>query len=67
MKKIALESAKAININFATIDIALTNSNELEVVEINASVCMDKFASTMPNGYEITKNIYSKAIDAMFA
>ncbi len=65
VKQIALDSAKAIDINFATIDIALTN-NSLYVVEINASVCMDKFAENTPNGYEIAKRIYEKAIDKMF-
>lgn len=65
VKQIALDSAKAIDINFATIDIALTN-NTLYVVEINASVCMDKFAESVPNGYDIAKKIYGKAIDKMF-
>lgn len=66
VKDIAIRSAKAIDINFATIDIALTDNKELLVVEINSSVCMDKFANRAPNGFEITKQIYSKAIDAMF-
>lgn len=64
-KKIAIESGKAININFATIDIALINK-KLYVMEINASVCMDKFAINVTNGYNIAKSIYGKAIDKMF-
>lgn len=66
VKEIAEKSAKTININFATIDIALTSDKKLEVMEINASVCMDRFAVLVPNGYEIVKKIYSKAIDSMF-
>ena len=66
IENIAIKSAKIIDINFATVDIALTNSKEVKVVEINSSVCMDKFANIVPNGYKIAKNIYSEAIDIMF-
>ena len=66
VKSIAINSGKAIDINFATIDIALTSEKKLMVVEVNASVCMDKFAILTPNGYSIAKEIYSKAIDEMF-
>ena len=35
-------------------------------MEINGSVCMNKFTELVENGYEIAKEIYSKAIDKMF-
>lgn len=66
VKKLAINAANAIDINFATVDIALTCQNELMVMEINSNVCMNKFAENVPNGYEIAKSIYSKAIDKMF-
>lgn len=66
IKDIALLATKAININFASVDIARTDKNELFVVEVNGSVCMNKFSEKVPNGYQIAKNIYSKAIDKMF-
>ena len=66
IKDIAIKAAKAIGIKFATVDIALTSKKEILVVEVNGSVCMNKFAELVPNGYEIAKNIYSKAIDRMF-
>ena len=66
VKDIAISAGKAININFASIDVALTNKKEVFVMEINSSVCMNKFSEIMPNGYEISKQIYSKAIDKMF-
>lgn len=66
VKDIAISAGKAININFASIDVALTNKKEVLVMEINSSVCMNKFSEIMPNGYEISKQIYSKAIDKMF-
>ena len=66
IKEIALKSAKAINIKFASIDIALTSKKEVLVMEINASVCMNKFTELIPEGYKIAKDIYSKALDKMF-
>lgn len=66
VKDIAISAGKAININFASIDVALTNKKEILIMEINSSVCMNKFSEIMPNGYEISKQIYSKAIDKMF-
>lgn len=66
IKEMAINSAKSIGIKFATVDIALTSQKQLTVVEINGSVCMNKFAEIVPNGYEIAKNIYTKAIEKMF-
>ena len=66
IKEVALKSAKAINIKFASIDIALTSRKEVLVMEINASVCMNIFIELIPDGYKIAKSIYSKAINKMF-
>lgn len=65
IKDIAIRAGKAINIRFASVDIALTSKKEILVMEINGSVCMNRFSEVIPNGYEIAKNIYSKAIDKM--
>lgn len=35
-------------------------------MEINGAVCMSKFIETVPNGRQIAKEIYEKAIDKMF-
>ena len=66
IEKIALSAAKAINIKFSTVDIIETKSGEFKVIEINATVCMNKFTEKYENGYEISKNIYKKAILKMF-
>lgn len=66
IKEIALSAGKAMNINFASIDIALTSDEKIFVMEVNGSVCMNKFSEVIPNGYEISKNIYKKAIQKMF-
>ena len=66
VREIAIAAGNAINIKFASVDVAVTKNKEIFVMEINGSVCMNKFAEIIPNGYEIAKSIYSKAIDKMF-
>lgn len=66
IKEIAKKAGDAINISFASIDVALTRNKEIVVMEINASVCMNKFSEIFENGKEIAKSVYSKAIDKMF-
>ena len=66
VKKVAIAAGNAINIKFASIDVAVTSDKKVLVMEVNGSVCMNKFAQTVPDGYKIAKNIYSKAIDKMF-
>lgn len=66
VKNIALKAGKVTNVKFASIDISQGVDGEIFVMEINGAVCMSKFAEEIPEGYEITKKIYSKAIDKMF-
>lgn len=66
LEKIAIEAAKSIDINFASIDIAHLNNDELKVLEINASVCLSKFKDQVEDGRKIAKDIYTKAINKMF-
>lgn len=66
IKSVAIQAGQAININFASIDIAKTHDNKILVMEINGSVCMNKFSETIPDGYNISKNIYKKAVKKMF-
>lgn len=66
VRKIAKRAGDALNINFASVDVVVTERNEVLVMEINGSVCMNKFAEIIPNGYEIAKSIYSRAVDKMF-
>ncbi len=66
IEKLAIQAGKAMNINFASIDIIQTVDNQLYVIEINAGVCMDIFSKTVEGGRERAKEIYQKAIQAMF-
>jgi glutathione synthase/RimK-type ligase-like ATP-grasp enzyme len=64
--KLAKKAGNAIGIRFASVDIAELKTNELLVMEINSSVCMNKFSEQIENGKELEKEIFSKAIDKMF-
>ncbi len=66
IKDIAKKAGDAINISFASVDIALTSEGKVVVMEINASVCMNRFSEIFENGKQIAKEVYSKAIDKMF-
>ena len=66
VKAIAKKAGDTMNSKFASIDISQTKAGDLFVMEVNASVCMNKFSEIVPNGYKIAKEIYGKAIDKMF-
>lgn len=66
IEKLAKQAGKAMNMNFTTIDIIHTTDDKLYVMEMNSGVCGSIFAETVDNGYEMIKNIYRKAIQALF-
>ncbi|XCP85345.1 hypothetical protein ABXS75_00600 [Roseburia hominis] len=63
---LAIKSANAIGISFATIDIIEEENGNLTVLEINAGVAMDQFIQQVPLGRNIATEIYEKAILSMF-
>lgn len=66
VEEIAKSAGKFVGARFVTVDISKTVDGRLFVMEINGSVCMSRFAEGFPNGIQIAKQIYSKAIDKMF-
>lgn len=62
----AKKVAKVIGIDFATIDIIELEDENYMVLEVNSGVGMTIFSKNVENGYEIAKDIYSKAIDELF-
>ena len=63
--ELAIKTGKTLGITFASIDICLTSKKEILVMEVNSNVCMSKFSKKIPNGYQIVKDVYSKAIDKL--
>lgn len=66
IESLAIQAGKAMNINFATIDIIQTTDNKLYVMEVNSGVCGKIFTELVDNGYEMLKEIYRKALQALF-
>lgn len=64
--ELAINAGKAMNINFATIDIIETTNNELYVLEINSGIGTSIFIESVENGNEIIKDIYRKAVEKLF-
>jgi len=66
IEDIAITAGKAMNINFATIDIIETNDNMLYVLEVNSGICTTIFTNLVENGSKIIKDIYREAITKLF-
>lgn len=60
LETIAKKSAKALGLDFCSVDIIETENNGLEVLEINSSVCLGKFGNQSQEHYDIAKSIYKK-------
>lgn len=66
ISEISIQTGKAMNMNFATIDIIQTSDDELYVLEVNSGVCTRFFIENTEGGYDIVKEIYKEAIKALF-
>ncbi len=66
IEQLVIQAGKAMNMNFATIDVIQTVEDELYVMEVNSGVCATIFAETVEGGYEMVKEVYRKALEALF-
>lgn len=64
--KVAIISAKAINIRFASVDLIETINGDLFVLEINSGVMTEYLLKELPKEYDNIKKIYEKAILKMY-
>lgn len=67
IEKLAISAGKAMNINFATIDIIETEDGKLYVLEVNSGIGTTIFINSVENGYEIIKDILKKSLIKMFS
>lgn len=63
---LALLVSKKLNISFASIDIIVTESKEILVLEANTGVTLNTFLKLNPSYYNVVYNIYKDAIKLMF-
>ena len=66
IEKVAIQAGRAMNMNFATIDVIQTADDELYVLEVNSGVCATIFIELVDEGYETIKEIYREALKTMF-
>jgi len=66
LKNLASQAATAIDINFATVDVAEFENGEIAIMEINAGVQAKQLLEQLPHLRPIIKDIYAGAIRAMF-
>lgn len=66
IEKLVIRAGKAINMNFATIDIIETVSHELYVLEINSGIGATIFTEKVEGADEIMKEIFRHALNKMF-
>lgn len=63
---LASKIAKEIGVKFGSIDIIKTTDGRYYTMEINSGVMMDNLRNQLENGYNISKEIYKKAIENLF-
>lgn len=66
IEKLAIKAGRAMNMNFATIDVIQTTDGNLYVLEVNSGVCGTIFINSVDGGYEILKDIYKKSLEDLF-
>lgn len=66
IEQLAIRAGKAMNINFATIDIIETTDGNLYVLEINSGIGATIFVESVDGGIEIIKDIYRQAVKKLF-
>ena len=66
IEQLAIHAGKAMNINFATIDIIETTDGNLYVLEINSGIGATIFIESVDGGMEIIKDIYRQAVKKLF-
>lgn len=64
LSDLALCAAKAVNINFSSVDIVKVGDKYL-VLEINSGVMMENFSQSSNSNYQTAKSIYKEAIESM--
>jgi len=66
LKKLASQAATAIDINFATVDVAEFENGKIAIMEINAGVQAKQLLEQLPHLRPIIKDIYAGAVRGMF-
>ena len=66
IEQLAIRAGKAMNINFATIDVIETTDGNFYVLEINSGIGATIFTELVEGGAEMMKDIYRQAVKKLF-
>ena len=66
LRKIALDTAKEISLNFGSVDIIITEDGEALILEMNSGVMVDNYIEQFSNGYNKARELYKDVIVEMF-
>ena len=64
LAELAISTAKALSIKFASVDMIETG-DETRVLEVNSGIMMEHFIQAATENYSIAKGIYKEAIHMM--
>ena len=66
LSKLASAAGNALGLRFATVDILEDTRGKFHVIELNQGVSTTIFSQSSPENYELAKNIYRRALKALF-
>jgi hypothetical protein len=66
LSEVAISCMDVLNLNFVSVDVTKKNET-LSVMEINSGIMMESYSRQGTREYETAKNIYKKAVIAMFS
>jgi glutathione synthase/RimK-type ligase-like ATP-grasp enzyme len=66
LSEVAISCMDVLNLNFVSVDVIKRNET-LSVMEINSGIMMESYSRKGAREYETAKNIYKKAVIAMFS
>ncbi len=66
LKKIALDASSAVGMSFGSVDIIVTEDNNVLILEMNSGVMVDNYIEQFIDGYDKAKELYKDVIIEMF-
>lgn len=65
--QLALQAAQACSLRLAAVDIATTTIGHQLIMEVNSSISMEYFARLSDDNYLLTRDMYKKILEVIFA
>lgn len=63
---LAKKTTEILNLTLCTVDIIHTDQDELLVIEVNSSICLEHFSKISEETYNQSKEVYKKILEAVF-